>query len=282
MKKALLMAVLFVLVQDHLASQDVFVSDKLQKKWETGQVFLIPESVCYDAERHVLYVSNINGKPTEKDGNGFISRCSEDGEVMELKWVDGLDAPKGMGVYKNKLYVTDIDRIAEIDIENMAIQRFYTVEGAKFLNDIAIDSKGDVYISDMMDTKIYRINDQGIHLWIDDEMLTNPNGLFAENKTLFIGCRKIVRADMKKGTLSPWAGETGSIDGLEGTGDGRYLFSDWQGNVYLLGTDLKTEKILDLTPAGMNAADIEFIPEKMLLLVPTFSDNRVIAFELIK
>ena len=282
MKKVIIMAVLFGLLQDDGAAQDVFVSDRLQKKWETEQVFLIPESVCFDAERQVLYVSNINGKPTEKDGNGFISRCSADGDLMELKWIEGLNAPKGMGIYRNKLYVTDIDRIAEIDIENMTILRFFNVEGSKFLNDIAIDEKGVVYISDMMDTRIYRINEQGIDLWIDDEMLTNPNGLFAEEKFLLIGCRKIVRADIKKGTLSEWVGDTGSIDGLEGTGDGRYLFSDWQGNVYLLDANAKPEKILDLTPLNMNAADIEFIPEKKLLIIPTFSDNRVIAFELIK
>ena len=77
-----------------------------------------------------------------------------------------------------------------------------------------------------------------------------------------------------------WLEETGGIDGLEGVGDGRYLFSDWSGNVYLVGKDKKIEKIMDTTPAGINAADIEFIPEKKLLLVPTFGDNRIMAYEL--
>ena len=51
----------------------------LAKKWQTDRVFSTPESVVYDAERHVLYVSNIDGSPSEIDGKGFISRLSMNG-----------------------------------------------------------------------------------------------------------------------------------------------------------------------------------------------------------
>jgi hypothetical protein len=80
--------------------------------------------------------------------------------------------------------------------------------------------------------------------------------------------------------LTTWLEETGGIDGLEATGDGRYVFSDWSGNIFLVGRDKSIEKILGTAEAKINAADIEYIPSKNLLLVPTFFDNRVMAYEL--
>lgn len=277
----MIMAVLtFMIISVRSQENQGFQSDKLQKKWETQAVFEVPESVCYDPVNEVLYVANIAGKPTDKDGNGYISKIGLDGMVIELKWVTGLNAPKGMGIYKNKLFVTDIDRVAVIDIESMMITGFFDFHEAKFLNDIDIDRKGAVYISDMMSTRIYRIYDGRAELWLDNEDLTSPNGLFVEEGHLLAGCKRIVKINVKNKEILDFIGNTGGIDGLEGTGDGRYLFSDWQGSVYLAGSDGKIEKLLDTSPLNINAADIEYIPSLKLLLVPTFYDNRVMAYEL--
>lgn len=264
----------------HAQDSKVFRSDKLVKVWETTQTLKVPESVYFDPVNNILYVANINGKPTEKDGNGFISKVALDGRILDLEWVTGLNAPKGMGLFNGKLYVTDIDRVAEIDIAKGRVLDFYEFPEAKFLNDIDVDSKGSVYISDMASTRIYKILDGKAETWLDDPLLTSPNGLHVDGKDLMIGCNKIVRADLETKELTEWLNDTGGIDGIEAVGDGRFLFSDWQGNVYLVGRDKKIEKILGTAEAGINAADIEFIPSKMLLLVPTFNDNRVMAYEL--
>ena len=270
----------FVFISVHAQDSKIFQSDKLVKKWETPATLLIPESVCFDPESQIIYVSNIDGKSTEKDGHGFISTLSREGEILELRWVSGFNAPKGMGIYKDILYVSDIDRVAAIDIKSKSILKFYEFPEAKFLNDIAVDQNGAVYVSDMMSTRIYRIFEGKTETWLDDEILTSPNGLFVEAEQLMIGCKKIVRVGLEDKKIAVWLENTGGIDGLEATGDGRHIFSDWQGNVYLAGTDKKTEKILDTSLAGINAADIEFIPSLNLLLVPTFNDNRVMAYEL--
>jgi hypothetical protein len=282
MKKIFLfsaMILFFFTISGMAQGYKIFQSDKLVKKWETPPELMVPESVCFDSAGMVLFVSNINGKPNDKDGNGFISKLSPDGKILELRWVTGLNAPKGMGIFKRKLFVADIDRVAEIDIESMKIVRFYDFPETKFLNDIAVDQKGAVYISDIMATRIYRIYDSKAEIWLDDASLTSPNGLFIEGKQLLIGCNKITRVGIEDKKITVWLDNTGGIDGLEGTGDGSYLFSDWQGNVYLAGTDKKIEKILDTSLAGINAADIEFITSMKLLLVPTFNDNRVMAYE---
>ena len=70
-----------------------------------------PESVIYDEMSNAIYISNINGDPLELDKNGYISKISVDGQILEKKWVAGLDAPKGMAIYDNNLFVTDVNKI---------------------------------------------------------------------------------------------------------------------------------------------------------------------------
>ncbi len=122
--------------------------------------------------------------------------------------------------------------------------------------------------------------DGGDEVWLNDPVLTAANGLFVEGNTLWIGCNKIVKADIPTKKFEIWLDNTGNIDGLEGMGDGRYLFSDWKGSIYMVGQDKKPEKILDTSKIQVMAADIQYVPSKKMLLVPTFFDNRVFAYEL--
>lgn len=88
------------------------------------------------------------------------------------------------------------------------------------------------------------------------------------------------RADYETAELDEFISNTGGIDGLEEVGDGYYIKSDWAGHVHLLHPDQEKILILDTTDDNINAADIDFIPETNMLYVPTFNDNRVMAYEL--
>ena len=94
------------------------------EKWSLGG-FSHPESVDLDIPHQVLYVSNIGGAPLDKDGNGFISKLSRDGKLLQLKWIEGLNAPKGMVMKDFTLWVTDIDRLVEIDTRTAKITNTY-------------------------------------------------------------------------------------------------------------------------------------------------------------
>ena len=97
----------------------------------------------------IAYVSNVAGKPTDKDGNGFISKISlKDGKVVTLEWATGLDAPKGLALVGDTLYAADIDKLAEINTKTGKIVALHDAPGATFLNDVAADGKGNVYVSD--------------------------------------------------------------------------------------------------------------------------------------
>ncbi len=257
-------------------------AEKLVKQWETPAVFKTPESVCYDPERKQIYVSNINGKASQKDGNGFISLLNPDGTVKTLEWITGLNAPKGLGIYDHDLYVGDIDRVICIDIDRGIIIDKYQAPGASFLNDIAIDGDGKVYISDTGNHRVYILKNGEVSVYLDSEKIAGANGLFVEDSTLLIGTNDAVyRVTLGDRDPVPYIENTGSIDGLEGVGHGRYLYSDWQGHVYLAEPGRAPDMLLDTTPHKINAADIDYVATLKLLLIPTFSDNRVMAYEVI-
>jgi sugar lactone lactonase YvrE len=258
-----------------------FVSDKLSRKWETPALLGVPESVCFDTDRNVIYVSCIVGAPADKDGNGYISKVSADGHIIAAEWVKGLNAPKGMGIAGNYLYVSDITRVVWIDIARSEIAGSLEIPGSQFLNDITSDGKGNVYVSDMNGNAIYVIADGKYKLLAKSEELNGPNGLFFEGNRLLAGLKdRVVSIDPAGGSMKDYILHTGGIDGLVPDGKGNYLISDWSGRIHLIHPSKEKEKLLDTTPDEINAADIDFVISKKLLLVPTFFDNRVIAYEL--
>ena len=134
---------------------------EVNKLWETPANLKNPESVAYAPKQNVLFVSNVNGKPNQKDQNGFISKVSpSNGSIIELNWVTGLDAPKGIAISNDnsKLYVSDITDLIEIDIANGKIIKRYNAPGSAFLNDVVSDNQGNIYVSDTGTNTIYKLD----------------------------------------------------------------------------------------------------------------------------
>jgi len=287
MKKGLIILMAVFINQLLFTGTRIFAQDSkdqvsLKKIWESPNLLTTCESVCYDAVDHFLFVSCINGNPTDKDGNGFISRLSVTGEITTLSWIAGLNAPKGMGIFMRKLYVTDIDRIVEIDIDKAAIIKEYPVTDAKFLNDITIDKEGNVYISDMATGKIHRLFKGVVETWLEDKNISGPNGLFYEEGEILIGTKEgIFSTQIEDKRTWQIIRNTGGIDGLEADGYGNYLISDWMGKIQLVNSNREPILLNNTTDQMINAADIEYVPATKTLYVPTFSDNRVMAYELI-
>lgn len=255
---------------------------QLTQQWATPQMLKVPESVLYDAHRDALFISNINGSPLEKNGKGFISKVTLSGEIENLEWVTGLNAPKGSGIWQHKFYVTDIDQLVEIDIEAGEITNKYPAENAVFLNDITVDDLGNVYISDMSEDNsvIYKFADGKLEVWLQDAQISRPNGLFFEQGKLFVGSGDgfLKSIDLTDKSITTVA-ETGfGIDGVQSDGKGNFLVSDWQGKTAFVSSTGEVKELMNTADSKINSADIEFIPEKQLLLIPTFFDNRVVAY----
>ena len=82
-----------------------------------------PESAVFDKKNSAIYISNINGDPLKLDKNGYISKISVDGQILEKKWIKGLDAPKGMTIFNDNLFVADINKIWKINTLSKKKQR---------------------------------------------------------------------------------------------------------------------------------------------------------------
>lgn len=255
-------------------------AQRLEKVWQTTCDLKTPESVIYDGERDVIYVANINGDPSEKDGNGFISILNADGSEKNLNWVTGLNAPKGMAIFKGKLYVTDIDQLIEIEIDNGKVVAKYDAPDAVFLNDVSVCMNGMVFVSDTRTAKIHVLSDNKFSVWVEGAPLETPNGLMAEKGKLLVGDKNIYEFDIqtKKSTLL--IKDAGGVDGLEKNNDGDFVFSNWPGRIFIHKNG-ETIKLLDTTEKKLNTADIDYDLKHDLVLVPTFFDNHIIAYKII-
>ncbi|HEY3369727.1 MAG TPA: hypothetical protein VGK10_02700 [Prolixibacteraceae bacterium] len=265
--------VLYILLGLGLSSS----AQSLTKVWTTTAGIKTPESTLFDAKSNKIYVSNIDGDPSTKDGNGFISVLDIDGKVNNLKWVTGLNAPKGQAIYEGSLYVADIDELVIINIKDAKINHRIKVENAKFLNDVTASEDGTIFISDTQDNKIYAFADGKLKLWSEDKLIKNPNGLWAEKGKLYIGTNQILQADIKSKEIKVLVDKCGGIDGLEKLDNGQFIYSNWEGRIFVTkGTE--SIKLLD-TVGKQNTADIDFVPGKNLVLVPTFLANSVEAYQ---
>lgn len=264
-----------------IAAQSAFQSKKLQKVWETPEGLNTPESACYDPNSKIIYVSNIVGNPDEKDGIGYISKLNDKGQFIVKEWVKGLNAPKGIGVTNNRLYVTDIDEVVEISLKTGQILKRYKSSVAHSFNDIATDKEGVVYVSEMQKHVILTVGKDSLDVFAESEKIANVNGVCDFGNEIILGSKgNLIAIDKKTKAIRIVTEKTGYLDGIVLVGKNKIMTSDWKGNVQLIIPGKSIEKILDTTPIKVNAADLGFIPSQNILLVPTFTNNKIIAYKL--
>jgi len=251
---------------------------QLIKLWETDTL-AVPESVLPSLKDKILYTSLINGNATAVDGNGRIAKIGTNGKIIDSVWVKGLNGPKGLGRFQNKLYAADLTEVAVIDIANRKIINKIPAEGSVFLNDITVDTKGIVYVSETRKAKIYRIINNKAEVWLEN--IENANGLKAVGTDLYIlSGTKLVKANAKKELTTIAEGFAKPGDGVELLKNGDFIVSCWNGLIYYVFKDGRTELLLDTQAQKINTADFGIDVEKNIIYVPTFNKKSIIAFQL--
>src|SRR6476469_813164 len=280
---------------------------KANKLWETPANLKNPESVTYASKPNVLFVSNVNGKPDQKDQNGFISKVSpSNGSIIELNWVKGLNAPKGIAFSNDnsKLYVSDITYLIEIDVASGKIIKRFNAAGSSFLNDVVSDNQGNIYVSDTITNTIYKLdtnakgnNTSSLQAWLQSPQLNGPNGLHIDNNknrlvVVSLGPlskpgggievidikNKTISSLGKEGTTSPFGG----LDGIESDASEThyYVTDNPAGKVYTVNADgTGYGTLIDLHTQG--AADLGSIPSQSTIIIPLMQDNKLVAYKLI-
>lgn len=262
---------------------------RFTKVWETPADFKIPESVLYDPSAKILYVTSYDRLSSKNKNTGFISRVTVDGKIKDLKWVDGLDGPLGMDIYKDTLYVAEsTGNLVEINRVSGKVVKRHAVPGARFLNDVVVDKLGNVYIVDTSPgagegSKIYRFINGTFEIFRGDGIFS-ANGLFLYKNSLLVGNSgdgflKAVHLG-NRGIADIVCLGAGVIDGIREDNDGNILVSHWEGQVYMIYPTGEVIEVLDIMDQGLNASDFEFIKEKNLLIIPTFLGNKVVAYKL--
>lgn len=260
--------------------------------------FDTPESVLHDTAADVYLVSNINGDPGAKDSNGYISRVSPDGDVLERRWIDGaaagveLHAPKGMAIVGDTLFVTDIDVVRLFDRATGERLATWPVSGATFLNDLAVSPEGVLFVSDTGiritaegisptgTDAIYRFTANGTPEPVLEEGVTAVNGLAVWNERLYAvafntGAIFAIDEEGVREDYPPLPGA--DLDGIEVLPDGGMLISDWEtGGVYLSDANGVAELILE----AESPADIGYDAARNRVLVPGFTTNVVLIHSL--
>lgn len=259
--------------------------------------FATPESVLHDAAADIYLVSNINGSPLATDDNGFISRLAPDGTVLDLKWIDGespeveLNAPKGMAIVGDTLYVADITVVRRFDRTSGAPLGAIDIPGATFVNDVAATRDGQILVSDSGMTftergpedtgsaAVYLIGADGGLTTVAAADLERPNGVLdsmAHDGIMVapFGGGALYLLDEDGERLDVAELPTGGLDGLVETGDGDLLVSSWAGSaVYRVDPNGEVTTAADGLPAP---ADIGWDEGRRRVLVPQFNDNAVV------
>lgn len=254
--------------------------------------FQTPESMEYAANQDVYLVANIHGSPFEKDNNGFISRLSPDGEVLELKWIAGgqngveLNAPKGMVADGDKLYVADIDHIRVFDLNTGKAITSYAFAGSSFLNGLSPSSKGGIWVTDSGVAPgfkpagtdgLYHLSANGdIQTLSKGEDLGRPNGIIEKDGRLImitIASGQVHHFTLDGKLLSSETLPYNRLDGLIMDNDGNLIFSSWKAQAIKQFED-EAEPIT-LFSGLESPADLGFDTKRQRVLIPSFLTNKV-------
>ncbi|MFP6874162.1 MAG: hypothetical protein VCA55_11710 [Verrucomicrobiales bacterium] len=283
---------------DKSAPAETTSAEPLPVVWALSKGVAAPESTYLDQKSGFLFVSQIGeGGGMAKDGDGWISKLTPEGKVIEEKWATGLNAPKGLRSTGDKLWVADIDRFLAFSIKSGKQVAEVKVPGAKFLNDLACAKDGTVYVSDMIAGKIYQYKEETLSLsvLIEGDQIEHPNGLLIQKAKLIIGgwgqgiqddfstkkLGRLLSLDLKSGEITPITPKPiGNLDGVESDGADGFVVTDWiAGRVMHITAEGKS-RVLATFPKGV--ADHAYLADKKWLILPEMLENKITAFDLSK
>ncbi|KEY57688.1 gluconolactonase [Serratia sp. DD3] len=262
---------------------------------------LSPESVSYSPSQDVYFVSNMNGPNGDLSNDGFVSKMAPDGSILELKWIEGgkngvvLHAPAGMAVGNNILWMTDYNTVKGFDLTTRELVGEYVIHQASMLNDIAIDSQGNLYVTDSgilfnqdKETKdknkfiptgtdaIYKIDGQGKIIRLASGVhLDNPNGIAIspDDHVYFVTKGGGVFVMQNDGTVQEYIKlPHGRLDGIAFSKTGTLFVTSWAGEgVYRI----KDGKVSLYAENLSSPASLGYDSKRNTLAIPLLLGNQV-------
>jgi hypothetical protein len=265
--------------------------------------FAHPESVA--ARGRHRYVSNIGAvqDPTALDGDGFISDMDAQGNVLELtafKPEDtALNAPKGLAVVADRLYVADLDRVVgfDVDTRERVFEALWQPGAPTLLNDLAVLNDHALLVSDTLGGTLLRLDLDTKQFELLASAIPGANGIAIDarhQRVWIVG----VGADFNGGGLFAFdldrpergaqrvEGPFGVLDGIALLPNAELLISDWvsnaepvPGRLFVVTASGKREHPIELGDDLHGPADFYLDHKRDALWIPAMTDNcvRVIA-----
>jgi hypothetical protein len=256
-----------------------------------------PESARYDRDLDVWFVANINGQPLGKDNNGYISRLRPDGTPYSLKFIQGgkkgvtLNAPKGLAINGDTLWVADIDIARAFNKRTGVLIANVSAQGkAKFLNGAAVGPDGAIYMTDTGiifgsngkvshpgPDQVFRITHAGAKAVLTSPKLQGPNGITWDSQkkrfviVSFLGTGIYGWKPGDKDMESIGSGP-GQQDGVVFLPDGRLLVTSWADSSLFVLENGQAKKVASKVPSP---ADIDVDPKDSRVAVPLLMENKV-------
>jgi hypothetical protein len=261
-----------------------------------GVGFKQPSCVLHDAALDVYLVSNVNGEPGARDGNGFISRVGPEGELLELSWIQGgaagvaLDAPRGLAIIGDKLYVADIDTVRVFERTTGRPTGKVSLPPAAFVSDVAASPAGDVlYVTERGLAKSPKSKKKAVapalyafengaekaRVVVSGPALGEPAALAADDAGVWLaaaggGLQRVLRDGTSEATLE--IGEK-DLTGVARTRSGGLLVASRAASAVLLG---KPEGSFEPFATELSApGDIGYDERRGKLLVPLAAEDAV-------
>ncbi len=257
--------------------------------WRTGG-FAMPESVAFDPTGAAFYVSNINSPDMAPNGQGYISKVGRDGAVITERFVEGLNAPKGIDidVTGRRLWVAGVQELTEVDLEAGTVAHVYAAPGAGFLNDVAVAPDGRVFVSETATGAVWVLENGSFAEWLRDPALAGANGLAVTDGKLLVAPlgdisrgfanlapQRVRIVDLATKAVSDWPGApVGALDGMEVLADGSLILSDNPAGTVVKVSAAGVAEVL-ATP-GSGAADLEYVAEDDLIVVPMLQGGEIV------
>lgn len=271
---------LSIFLLSFLLGASVFAQD-VKIIWQSDSLLRHPESVVYDAKRKCLYVSNMDkATPLDNLETDPVSKVSMDGKEVETEWMNGFSSPTGLVLRNDTLYIVEKNGLAIVDVENKKIIQRIPVSSTGFLNDLTIDTKGRIFVTESeKDGKIYLIENGKSSLWYSGNEIGGFNGILADGKSLLLGVnsdhtlKKMCLKTQKVKTVA-YLGE-GNIDGIQKTLSGDYLVSHFLGNLYEISRKGKVKEIFNSRDKNLFLADFAYVPELKRIFIPSLRTNHV-------
>ncbi len=265
------------------------VAQSLTEAWRASG-FATPESVSYDSGTNALYVSNINSPDFSANGQGYVSKIGLDGGMIEEKFAEGLNAPKGTFVANGVLYVAGVEEVVEIDLQTGDVRTRHAIPGASFVNDVAVAEDGTIYATETMQGKIYAIAGGEVSEFVADPALAGANGIVVDGDRLLVATLgdmsggfenmkpsnvKSVSIETRAVTDFGSAEPVGSLDGIELVESGVQVTDNGSGRLIEVSAD---GTITVIGETGPGSADHEFVASENLVVIPMLQSNEVVGW----